>query len=56
MGSSWIKKWRESVESLDRNVTSIVVWEMRKNCHSVLIKLLAGVRHGNITFVSSTDV
>lgn len=38
VGSSWIKKGRESVESLDRSVTSVVVWKMRKNCHSVLIK------------------
>lgn len=45
VGSSWIKKGRESAESLDRNVTSVVVWEMRKNCHSVLIKLQPGVRH-----------
>lgn len=45
VASSWIKKGRESVESLDRNVTSVVVWKMRKNCHSVLIKLQAGTGH-----------
>lgn len=45
MGSALIKNGRESVESLDRNVTSVMVWEVRKNSHSVLIKLQAGVRH-----------
>lgn len=45
VGSAWIKKGRESVESLDRNITSVMVWEMRKNSQSVLIKLQPGVRH-----------
>jgi len=40
--SAWIKKGRESVESLDRNVASLVVWEMRWKSRSVL---QAGVKH-----------
>lgn len=43
--SAWTKKGRETVESLDRNVTSLMVCEMRKNSDSVLIKLQAGIRH-----------
>lgn len=29
--SAWIKKGSDSVECLDRTVTSVMVWEMRSN-------------------------
>lgn len=46
--SYWIKKGRETVESFEGNVTSVVVWKMRKDCHSVLITLQAGI--GSLTW------